>query len=330
MNYQLRAACGCDPGRRRAGNEDNFYFDGACLPADSGGLEAVLTGTASLERWTAYGVFDGMGGHADGQTASALAAAFFRDACAAAPDALELPPFLADVTRWMTDAVWHRAQAEGSDMGTTEAVVCFDRGRFYLCNVGDSRIFRQRGGVLEQLSQDHTDEALLRRLGADRQPTLTQYIGVSPEELTVEPHLTAGPLEAGDQFLLCSDGLTDMVSDEVISQVLQKGAPPEEKVEELIYRALSAGGGDNVTVILVEVCPRESEPPAPEEEQAPAGGGAEQAEEGGPARQEAETPAAPPTDRSGLGIAILNGILIALIAALVAAAGALMSGLISV
>lgn len=254
MKYRLSAACGCSIGRRRGNNEDNFYFDGQYLPAENHALDQILTQVCRLEQAVDFGVFDGMGGQADGQIASNLAAATFNSV--RTNTYLETDPekFLRDVTQQMTSTVWNQADESFSNMGTTAAILRFCADGYYLCNVGDSRIFLFRDGVLRQLSVDHTDEQFLRENGISKhKPSLTQYIGISPEELIVEPYLSSGALAAGDQYLLCSDGLTDMVSNAGISEVLTGNTSPEEKVAALIQKALENGGRDNVTVILVQI-----------------------------------------------------------------------------
>ena len=253
MSYVLSAACGCDTGRRRRNNEDNFYFDGQFLPADNNGVDRILTCRREVTGQAVdFAVFDGMGGQADGQIASNLAASVF--AGAAREGDANHEQILCDTLVNASDTVWRQADLEYNDMGTTAAVMRFAGNTYYLSNVGDSRIFLYRGGVLRQISRDHTDEDFMRKMGInDRKPHLTQYVGVSPEELTVQPYLAEGSIEEGDLYLLCSDGLTDMVSPGDIASVLSVQGDAAGKVSELIRQALNNGGRDNVTVIVVQV-----------------------------------------------------------------------------
>lgn len=254
MKYRLSAACGCDIGKRRGNNEDNFYFDGHYLPAENHALDQILTQDCRLEQAVDFAVFDGMGGQAEGQIASHLAAAVFSSVRRNNSFETDAQKFLRDVTEQMTSTVWHQADESFSNMGTTEAILRFCDDAYYLCNVGDSRIFLFRNGVLKQLSVDHTDEQFLKENGIGRRkPSLTQYIGVSPEELVVEPYVSSGALAIGDQYLICSDGLTDMVSNDGIREILVRNTSPEEKVIDLMQEALQNGGRDNITVILVQI-----------------------------------------------------------------------------
>ena len=253
MSYILSAACGCNTGKRRQNNEDNFYFYGQFLPENNNGTDRILTCRSPLtDQAVDFAVFDGMGGHADGQTASNLAASIFADSVRLGGANHE--QILYDTVLGMSNAVWQKAAAALNNMGTTAAILRFTGNAFYLSNVGDSRIYLYRSGNLQQISYDHTDEAFMRGMGIkDRKPRLTQYVGVSPEELALQPYLIRGGIAEGDVYLLCSDGLTDMVSAEDITSVLSAQSDAAWKVNELISRALQNGGKDNVTVIVVQV-----------------------------------------------------------------------------
>lgn len=262
MNFTISAACGCLTGKRRGNNEDNFYFDGHFLPAKNAGLEKVLTCQYGPEKKVAdFGVFDGMGGQADGQIASSLAAEVFADSVrdAAAADRDGHCACLQAVLKRMSDAVWEQAEADFTDMGTTAAVLRLSGDSYYAANVGDSRIFLCRDGQLAQISRDHTDEDLLRETGLlNRKPRLTQFIGISPDELTVNPYVTSGNVLSSDIFLICSDGLTDMVSEKEITAILVSDAGPAARTERLLQRAMENGGRDNITVILVQAGVKEA------------------------------------------------------------------------
>ena len=239
MNFSISAACGCLTGKRRGNNEDNFYFDGHFLPAKNAGLEKVLTCQYGPKKKVAdFGVFDGMGGQADGQIASNLAAEVFadsvRDAAAADRDG-----HCADL-----QAVLRRMAA----------VLRLSGDSYYAANVGDSRIFLCRDGQLARISRDHTDEDLLRETGLlNRKPRLTQFIGINPDELTVNPYVTSGSVLASDLFLICSDGLTDMVPMRALSSLLASAGSAQEAADSLVLAALEAGGRDNVTALTLFV-----------------------------------------------------------------------------
>ena len=252
MGYMLSAACECNVGKFRQNNEDNFYFNGYVLPEQNSGTERTLTYTCDFtDNAVDFAVFDGMGGHADGQTASYLAGSVFANLLESGSSNEEV---LRQSVKAMSDTIAQRAKSEYSNMGTTAVILRVTPDGGYLANVGDSRAYRFRKGALTQVSHDHTDEALMKSLGVmNRKPRLTQYVGLSPEEMIVDPYIAELQIARGDQYLLCSDGLTDMVSEDEIATVLGKASDVSRKVRELVKLALEHGGMDNVTVILVEI-----------------------------------------------------------------------------
>ena len=196
-------------------------------------------------------VADGMGGHVAGEVASRLAVN------AAAASALEPADRVAAGNRAIREEVARQPDLEG--MGTTLTLVTLgDDGHARLGHVGDSRGYLYREGQLSQLTKDHTVAAeyvALGRITAHEADThhqrhmLTRTLGltrfVNVDEVDVE-------LAVGDRLLLCSDGLTEMVSDEVIAQTMT--APNvDDVVWRLVDLANDAGGVDNITVIVVDV-----------------------------------------------------------------------------
>ena len=115
------------------------------------------------------------------------------------------------------------------------------------CNIGDSKIFRLSAGSLYQISEDHLSIAPY----GEKAP-LSQYLGIPPEELTICPYYAELPYADQDKYLLCSDGLTDMVPPEDIARILAK-FPAEQAAQILLQNALDNGGKDNVTLIVLEI-----------------------------------------------------------------------------
>ncbi len=256
MAYQIDAACGCSIGRRRTNNEDNFIFDNRILPKENRGLKAAVAARQQLKRELIYGVFDGMGGESYGEEASFLAAAVAKNSEKQLADFIYPPRrYLTDLIQRMNDAVCKKSEELGSGrMGSTAVLLYLNERYAYICNVGDSRAFRLHESGLQQISQDHTDEAFLAQQGiAGRKPSLTQHLGIWPEEMILEPYVAKGELEAGDQYLLCSDGLTDMVSNVDICAIMKEAPDAGTCVDRLIGAALEAGGRDNVTAIVVRI-----------------------------------------------------------------------------
>ncbi|HWZ89112.1 MAG TPA: serine/threonine-protein phosphatase, partial [Polyangiaceae bacterium] len=146
-----------------------------------------------------------------------------------------------------------RTKPELADMGTTLVALRFapNKQRLYVGHVGDSRCYRLRGTELRQLTTDH----VMRTLGLKgaRAGDLFNAVGLRPE---VSLDLVIDKPRPGDTYLLCSDGLPKMVSDELIRDTLIAESDPEAAVYCLIERANDAGGKDNVTVLLAKVLPR--------------------------------------------------------------------------
>jgi serine/threonine protein phosphatase PrpC len=206
-------------------------------------------------------VADGIGGHAAGEVASALAA---REVIRAYYDA-EQPVEGALLAGFeaANDVIYSEGcrSVERRGMGTTCTAVAVREGRAYLAHVGDTRLYLLRSQDLRQLSEDHSLVMGLVRSGAitrqeadersDRNVIL-RALGTRAE-VEVQVCGEGLPLQAGDVLLLCSDGLTDLVDDDTIKSILL-GHPPLEACWALIAAALDAGGHDNVSVGVFAFC----------------------------------------------------------------------------
>lgn len=213
----------------------------------------------ALSRQNLFVVADGMGGYVGGQVAAQIAIDSIQYAFdtnefegSAAPDAPRDGAQLAAALQMANRAVFERATAdpELEGMGTTLVAARFSprKERMYVCHVGDSRCYRLRGGALQQLTSDHN----LGQLGitGKNREHLTRAVGIAP---AVEVDLTLVEPTIGDRYLLCSDGLTKMLSDDQIAQILEANPEAEPAVEALVQAANDAGGRDNVTCIVVHV-----------------------------------------------------------------------------
>lgn len=247
-----RAACGCHVGKVRTNNEDNFLFDGHILRQNNHGLERGLTCVQSLKKPFCCGVFDGMGGEAHGEVAAYIAAKTLKGYVARS----RWRPFtLEDFCLAANRRVCAQARKLSAGMiGATVAVVRFIGETAQIVNVGDSKVFLLRDGTLTQVSQDHTDKAFLESQGiTKRKPRLTQHLGIEPSEMVIEPYRVDIALQPRDRFLLCSDGLTDMVKAEDIQRTMTEAGSMEQAVRTLVRTAMDAGGKDNTTVICCEI-----------------------------------------------------------------------------
>lgn len=252
MKFTMEAACGCSKGKIRKNNEDNFFFDGKFLDVTNDGMEAIETCQGALNKERYLAIFDGMGGEQYGEQASFSAAqAMARVKRSFGDFFISKTQYLRRLTEDINNAVVAAAKELRADrMGATLAALAFSEKYAYSCNLGDSRVYRLRAGEFTQLSQDHVS-MYPRRVG--RKAPLTQYLGIDPGEMLLEPYIIKEAVCSGDQYLLCSDGLTDMLTDSEISGILLNSADVRSCTEALIGAALDHGGYDNITVIVCRI-----------------------------------------------------------------------------
>lgn len=249
MAVLLEAACLCSVGRVRKNNEDNLYFDGRCLPEANRGLKHPISCVFTLQKEVCAAVFDGMGGENFGESASFAAATALKRFLQQSREAAPPETFLEDLCIALNEAVLDRArELRTSHMGSTMVALWFSQGRVWVCSLGDSRAYRLREGEFLQLSEDHVE----KREGRKKAP-LTQHLGIDPEEFLIEPFVAGGEPLRGDQYLLCSDGLTDMLTDPEIEAIMTPTEDVGECAGALVRAALEKGGRDNVTVIVCRV-----------------------------------------------------------------------------
>lgn len=252
MALHIDAACFCHMGKVRKNNEDNFFFDDRCLEAVNNGLKHPVTMSRSLRRELCIAVFDGMGGENYGELASFAAAESMKSMSRKLMDYF-IPEreFLTGMCMKINNAVVAKKQEMCTEhMGTTMALLYFSHGYVYVCNLGDSRAYRLRDGEFLQITEDHVEKRD-EKLG--RKAPLTQHLGIDPEEMIIEPHIAKGELRRGDIYLICSDGLTDMLTNLEIDDILSRSYDMEECARSLVDSALEKGGRDNVTVIVCRV-----------------------------------------------------------------------------
>ena len=221
-----------DVGRQREANEDNLV------------LAAPV-----------FAVADGMGGARAGEVASRIAAETFRDPRdpAQTPER-QLERVVKEANRRIYELALRDQSRRG--MGTTLTATLVDGDAVSVGHVGDSRAYRLRAGELEQLTQDHSLVAELERSGqltpeaAEHHPQrsiITRALGPEPE---VEVDTHTHPARAGDVYVLCSDGLTGMISDGELATLLRAAPSLESAAEALVRAANQSGGKDNITVVL--------------------------------------------------------------------------------
>lgn len=252
MRYCVQAACGCHTGKIRKNNEDNFYFGGKYLEKENDGLTHPMCTENRLWAGFIVSVFDGMGGESFGEYASYAAARQMQQSDRKLSDFfIPTQTYLLNLVNQLNDAVLKVQQEMCTErMGSTMVSFYFTGKYVYSCNLGDSRSFRLRGNELSQLSVDH----VVKYPGRERKKApLTQYLGINTEDLQIEPHIVKGELQKGDVYLLCSDGLTDMLSNAEICDIILKNHDAKDCVQALIQAALDHGGRDNITVVICRI-----------------------------------------------------------------------------
>lgn len=235
LHYALRS----DVGLLREGNEDSAYAGPRLLA-----------------------IADGMGGHAAGEVASAVAisaiAPLDRQNLTSSEDMLDaLGAAVASARNTLHDMSVSDPAVEG--MGTTLTALLWAGAQVAVCHIGDSRAYLLRDGDLYQITRDHTliqslvDEGRLSPAAAANHPQRSLIMRALQGSTDADPDLAMHEALLGDRYLLCSDGLTDVVADESVHNVLSTIADPDQAVNQLIALAIHNGGPDNITCIVADV-----------------------------------------------------------------------------
>lgn len=244
MHYKIHYSCLSHIGNVRSINQDNFICAGRYMDMGDMPIEFPLCGTKTSKDIPVFGIFDGMGGEECGEIASYIASKAASSIEIGKDAIADLSQFCQKANNNICDyATMHEITA----MGTTAAMLVFTKKEVVLCNIGDSKIFRLCNKTLEQISVDHVTVAAF-----GVKPPLSQNLGIPPNEIIIDPHFARGSYNDGDVYLICSDGLTDMVSTDEITEVLVS-KPVEEAITQLLDKALANGGKDNITIILCKI-----------------------------------------------------------------------------
>ena len=268
LTYAVRS----DMGRKRENNEDNLYACGITLTAENRNEPFSFDGLVSAP--CLFAVCDGMGGEADGEFASMSAvtelAKFVECINVAEQPDLIVQEYVTKTNTLLCDAMRERSVR----MGTTLALAAVRPDGVHAYSIGDSRIYALCGGEFRQISSDHTLVAPKIKMGllTDEQARqdkdwhkLTAYLGVFEDELEIcADVLPVLSFENGLRLLMCSDGLTDMVLDNRIEEILCASLTATEAADVLLKEALDNGCKDNITIIVLDIPPTE-----PQSEQQP-------------------------------------------------------------
>lgn len=234
-------------GLKRKNNEDAIY---------------IATEESSLKNL--YIVADGMGGHNAGEVASNGTIEAFQEYAQSHIDSMqnenEILDILVEAVQYCNSVIYHKSieSEKLSEMGTTLIIAVILNNKLYVTHVGDSRLYLYRQGEIRQLTNDHSYVMELVRLGKitreeaavhPNRNVITRAVGTHQ---TIEIDTIIEPLLEGDKILICSDGLSTMVDDWEIEEVLKKELTGEEKVQALIDKANANGGLDNISLIIIE------------------------------------------------------------------------------
>jgi serine/threonine protein phosphatase PrpC len=242
MPPTLRSAVGSDVGRRRENNQDSAVTSPRILA-----------------------VADGMGGHAHGEVASAVAISAMQDLDARLRGAelasVDLLAALRETVDEAATRITGLAQQNPDLRGTGTTVVAFlvDGTRIGVLHLGDSRAYLLRDGRLQRLTRDHTlvqslvDEGRISEEEAASHPRRSWLVKTLQDSSTPEPDLFHVDGLPGDRYLICSDGVTVVLEDAQLQEVLATVAEPDAAVAELIARANAGGGPDNITCIVADL-----------------------------------------------------------------------------
>lgn len=232
-------------GRVRARNEDTLAVAGFLSGMSEG--EPVRFAVATGRPVTCL-VADGLGGHPEGSRASRLAAGVVADASPGFHDSDAIVRAIHDA-----NVAIHAEMAVAphwSGMGATIVVLVLTGDEATCVNVGDSRCYVLRDGTLVQLSADDSPAPVVGATGAGPTTVVTQTLGGGGNLVAVRPHVYRTAVTPGDLFLLCSDGLTDEVSPDEVERCLVEAGDQRAAAQALLGAALSAGGTDNVSIVL--------------------------------------------------------------------------------
>lgn len=244
MKYTLFYSCVSHIGKVRKINQDNYICDNMTACENDGDIVFPINGAKEVAGPCLFGVFDGMGGEECGEVASYIAAKNAACCTFGRDPARDFMRLCSETNDNICDYIRDNHLIA---MGTTAAMLVFSPLEINLCNIGDSKIFRFSDGDFEQISVDHLAAAPF-----GTKPPLTQNLGIPPTEFVIDPYLAKGKPNNGDIYLICSDGLTDMVSLEDI-KIIINSEPLEEACVSLQNKALDNGGKDNITIILCKI-----------------------------------------------------------------------------
>lgn len=243
--YIIDYGCGCTMGRVRRNNEDNFYCAGEIRTNPDSTDEVFLSGCVTSKDNETFAAFDGMGGEACGEIASYLAASNCQQFL---KNKAHYDDYLYELSVMLNERVVAETKARSVVlMGSTAAMMQFGRKEIFILNSGDSRIYKCTQGELTQLSKDQVAK------GYKGKAPLTNFLGVPPEKRDFVPYIARGDYRNGDIFVMCTDGVTDMIGEENLTRLINEKTDLKSIAKNIIELAKECGGVDNATVIICRI-----------------------------------------------------------------------------
>ena len=246
--YTIEYGCACTVGKIRKNNEDNFYCEKKFRLDPDDNNDIVFSGKIKSSDNEVLAVFDGMGGEACGEVASLIAA---ETTMKFAENKDSYDEYLTELSDVLNTSVLEESDARNLVlMGTTAAMIQFNKEEIYIMNAGDSPIYKLIKNRLVKISQDHVAPGFLGKA------PLTKFVG-TPDKNGLNPYIARGPYKAGDVYILCTDGVTDMTGEEgleeIVSDMIGDKKPFDEIAREIVELAKEKGGVDNATVIVCKI-----------------------------------------------------------------------------
>ena len=251
-------------GKKRKINQDNFFAHGHMNLKFK---PYVYHSLMKIRKERTYAICDGMGGEKNGEVASLVVVRLLNKYLKKYSNLFEkfdkhVNCFIDNANKAICKLI---RDNDNERMGSTIAMLCVapERESAIIANVGDTKVLLYRDNKIERISEDHNQAQSLVSMGLISEEEarvhkdkskLTQHLGIFAEELVLEPFISDYiPIKSGDYFIICSDGLTDMLSYDEISSVVCEKLCTQKKVKKLISQANEKGGNDNITVIMLEV-----------------------------------------------------------------------------
>ncbi|HOQ37482.1 MAG TPA: protein phosphatase 2C domain-containing protein [Acetivibrio sp.] len=255
-------------GRVREKNEDNFFLDGIFIDENQS-RDCVRYSISKSSKEYIFAVCDGMGGQKYGEKASYAAVKILKklhEKIAEISDIKNIEIIIRYLKSYVLKAneyIYDMSVKKGCPIGTTFACLAISDNKAVALNLGDSRVYLIRNGEIKQLTTDHTEAERLVRLGAlTRESALThnsrhrlyRYLGISPSEGILEADFSdIIEIEKNDIFLICSDGLTDAIKEESLSEIARREMENSELCAYFVNEALNRDGSDNITSLLISI-----------------------------------------------------------------------------